>query len=299
MVRKRVVRKEEKVIEPKPEEHAQPTIVTQIVEVVEGEKPEREVVRETATAPVEEHGKVEPVIEDKEVKEVPPPEKKPEPQQEPETKEPPVAASYEEVVEEDAGEDETPVTEEVSNEDTEKQKQVVEELFTKREPGQLTEIAIDKGKKSSKLFLWAFIVIVAAVTSGVALLAFSGKPAPTLTGVLAKPSPTQTPAPTPVPTVAPTVKREDINIQVLNGGGVPGAAGKMRTVLTDLGYNVSDVGNTEDYSWEETEILVKAGSDQVLKMLEDDLKGKYTIGTASATLPDSVSYDARVIVGQK
>jgi hypothetical protein len=96
---------------------------------------------------------------------------------------------------------------------------------------------------------------------------------------VAKPTPTLAPT----PTVA-TPNRADITIEVLNGGGVPGAAGKMKTFLEDKGYKVGSTANADAYTFDETEIDVKPGKEAYLKLLQADLASDYTVGTSTATL---------------
>jgi hypothetical protein len=95
------------------------------------------------------------------------------------------------------------------------------------------------------------------------------------------------------------LKRSDIAVQVLNGGGKAGAATKMKTLLTDKGYQVKDVGNTDEYNHDKTEILVKPGKESAIGLLKKDLEDTYTVGSATATLPADSTYDAQVIVGKE
>lgn len=180
--------------------------------------------------------------------------------------------------------------------ESEKQKEVVEELFNNETSQVGSEIASQKSGSSKKLFLWALIVIIIAIVVGGGLIAMtSGASVP----FMAQPSPTPTPAPTPTPTPAASLDRKDLTIQVLNGGGVVGAAGKMKAFLEEKGYTVSDTGNTEEYTYEQTEILVKAEKQAYLSLLEEDLGEDYTIGTTAATLDDDSSYDAVITVGKE
>ena len=193
------------------------------------------------------------------------------------------------------------VDEKASTQESEaKSKEVVQELFSKREPESITEISIHRKKRSRILNIWAIIVIVAAITSGFGLLLANKKVSIGSLSVV-QPAPTPTPPAGAVatPTTAPQLSREDISVQVLNGGGVPGAASKMKNILVEKGYTVSDIGNTEEYTYAETEIIVKSDKAEVLQLLKDDLKDSYTIGTTAATLSGDASYDARVIVGKE
>jgi hypothetical protein len=181
-----------------------------------------------------------------------------------------------------------------------KSKEVVQELFSKRDPESITEISIHRKKRGHAIYIWAIIVIVASLTTGFGLLLANKKVS---IGSISVAIPTPTPTPpaggAPTPTPAPIVSREEISIQVLNGGGVPGAASKMKNFLVEKGYKVADVGNSDDYTYKTTEILVKADKADILKLLSEDLKDSYTVGTTAATLSSDASYDARVIVGKE
>jgi hypothetical protein len=194
-------------------------------------------------------------------------------------------------------EDKLPDGDEAGQDHELKQRQVVEELFSKHEPDSLTEISIHHKKPGRSPFIWAIVVLVAALTTGAGLLFFSGNVS--IGSVMpAKPTPEPTAEPTQAPVVS-QLNREDLKVQVLNGGGVAGAASKMKEFLTEKGYQVTDVGNTEDYSYDLTEIVVKSGADGVIALLEEDLEEEYEIGSTSAILDEDALYDVRVIVGKK
>ena len=199
-----------------------------------------------------------------------------------------------ETVEPDDGE-----TEPVDEVKKEEKKELLEEIFSKESslPTVYPDISEHKRMGAAPVFLWAVIIIgVALLTGGTLLVVASGLPKlPTL---LSKPTPTPTPAPTPIPTpAAPT--RSDIKLQVLNGGGTPGSAGKAKTFLEEKGYSVADTGNTDEYTYKKTEIHVKVGKEAYLEFLKKDLAEDYTVGSASADLASDVAYDAQVIVGKK
>lgn len=180
-------------------------------------------------------------------------------------------------------------------EEKEKQKEVVEDLFQKDSsqiPSEITEV---KNGSPKKLFVWAAIVISVALLVGGGLIAVTS--GSFSVPFVAAPTPTPTIAPTPTPAL--DLKREDIKIEVLNGGGTPGAAGKMKTLLEEKGYTVTRVGNTEEYTYEQTDILVKVNKEAYLGLLKEDLKDTYTIGSTAATLSEDTSADAQVIVGKE
>lgn len=209
------------------------------------------------------------------------------------------AKEIEEVVT-DIQEKQEPVEETKPAEEEKKaeEKEVLAEIFTKEPPPKVyPEIAEHKLSGTSSVFLWAVIIIgVALLTGGTLLVVASG--IPKLPALFAKPTPTPTPAPTPIPT--PSVpERSDLKLQVLNGGGTPGSAGKAKTFLEEKGYSVTDVGNTEEYTYETTEIHVQPGKEAYLEFLKEDLAEDYTIGTAAADLSSDAAYDAQVIVGKE
>lgn len=92
--------------------------------------------------------------------------------------------------------------------------------------------------------------------------------------------------------------RSKLTIEVQNGSGTAGAAGKMQTALEDLGYVVSKTGNADNYDYAKTVIQVKATRKSYLPLLEKDLGASYTIGSTSATMTSSTA-DAIVIVGKE
>jgi hypothetical protein len=111
-------------------------------------------------------------------------------------------------------------------------KQMVEDIFSSKHTSNLVDIAINKNTKTQPAIVWAIIIIVVALVTGGGLILLT-KTMGEKKETTAKPTPTvmQTIAPTPVPV---EVKREDLKIQVLNGGGKAGAGSKMKTFLTDL-----------------------------------------------------------------
>lgn len=186
---------------------------------------------------------------------------------------------------------------------TEKQKATVESLFSKNDPVVLPEISVHTpGNSGRSIFVWAMIMLVIALVIGGALVLFTGRTnrAPRLAPVQ-NVTPTQaavTATPSPSPTPSPMAK-DQLKIQVLNGGGTTGAAGKMREALTTQGYKVANTGNTEEYTYEQTEIHVKPAVAANLADLETALKEDYTVGKAVADLPADSTYDVQIIVGKE
>lgn len=180
----------------------------------------------------------------------------------------------------------------------EEEKEVLSELFTKETPSAVyPDITAHNRIGAAPVFLWAVIIIgVALLTGGILLVVASGLPK--VPAIFSKPTPTPTPTPSPTPTPV-VAARGDIAVQVLNGGGTPGSAGKAKTLLEKIGYTVANMGNTDEYTYKKTEIHVKPGKEAYLEFLKVDLADEYSVGTADANLAADSSYDAQVIVGKE
>jgi LytR cell envelope-related transcriptional attenuator len=192
----------------------------------------------------------------------------------------------------------------VGREVSDNRKVVVDELFTQKtmpvkEQEVLPEISIHKKRGIRPVVIWAFVMILITVGISFIIITATGKSnmLPFIVP-MSTPTPTPTSIPTPTPTLA-ELSKDAISIQVLNGGGVSGAALKMKTTLEEKGYTVADTGNTKEYSYEKTEILVKAESAAYLPQLEKDLSESYVIGTSAASLAKNAEYDVRVTVGKE
>jgi hypothetical protein len=185
-------------------------------------------------------------------------------------------------------------TEDPHPEDT--KRQMVEDIFSPKQTNNLVDIAINKKTATQPAIVWASIIIVVSIVTGGGMILLTKNIGEKNT-VAVTPTPTVTQILTPSP-MPKEVKREDLKIQVLNGGGKAGAGSKMKTFLTDLGYTVSAVGNTDEYTFEKTEIEVKAGKESVLELVRTDLTKDYSLGTASSTLASDSPFDVRVTVGK-
>lgn len=117
------------------------------------------------------------------------------------------------------------------------------------------------------------------------------------------PTSTPTPTQTPTPTVDPVdqasgLDRSKLSVTIQNGSGQAGVAGKASDVLKGLGYDVVATGNADNFDYTNANIQVKAADSDYLDLLKTDLGLSYTIGSASADLPDSFSTSALVIIGK-
>lgn len=211
-------------------------------------------------------------------------------------------------VEDDAPTEEpAPVAEEVQKEELTEEKSriaeqesVVSEFFTpKQEKSSLGYPDISVHKQSlSQVYLWAIGVLLVVVLIGWGIIWVSRKGGTfPISFVRQTPSPTATP--TPVATPTPAIDKKTISIEVLNGSGIAGVAGTMKTLLEEKGYTVSGTGNAKNYEYEKTEIQTKEETASYSAFIASDLAGSYTVGTTSANLKSSLPYDVVVIVGKE
>lgn len=104
-----------------------------------------------------------------------------------------------------------------------------------------------------------------------------------------------------VPSASPsiTIKRDDIKLQVLNGSGVSGLAGKAKTYLEGLGYKNVVVGNASMSNLTETTISVKESKKDLLEQITTDLSKNYKVSKETETLVASSKYDFIITLGSK
>lgn len=239
----------------------------------------------------------------------PPEEEQEQPQEETEEEEVHVQKKYKHAEEKQSDDVEVESTDSMDEETEElKQKETVAELFGKNSETIMPEITVHKSASTRGLLIWAITMVAIAIGVGGGLVIFTNRsnqapnpPVSTPGGEnitpTSAPSAVSSPSPSPKPTSVSIIKK-DIKIQVQNGGGVVGAGSKMKSFLEQKGYTVSDVGNASNYSYEDTDILVKQSKAEIRDTLEEDLSQSYTVGTVETTLPESSPYDARVIVGK-
>jgi hypothetical protein len=92
--------------------------------------------------------------------------------------------------------------------------------------------------------------------------------------------------------------RSKLSVTIQNGSGEEGVAGKAMTLLKNLGYDVASTGNADNFDYINVVVQVKNSSGKYLSLLKTDLGLNYTIGSASADLPNSFSSQALVIIGK-
>lgn len=109
-----------------------------------------------------------------------------------------------------------------------------------------------------------------------------------------------TASPTPIasPTPVPVFDRKNFKIQVLNGSGVAGLAGKAKTKLEALGYPEIAVGNADSKDYTETEVAIKKSKADFIADIKKDLTG-YTLAQDSGTVTGDSEFDVEIILGSE
>lgn len=114
---------------------------------------------------------------------------------------------------------------------------------------------------------------------------------------------TETPIPTEatemVETSTPsaTLDLTKYKVAILNGSGIGGEAGKVKTILTDAKFVVSTTGNASTYDYTKTIVKAKSTVDAAfVSKLVDTLGAVYVVDKAQ-TLSTSSTSDVQVVVG--
>jgi len=199
------------------------------------------------------------------------------------------------VVVEEVAEEETPKEEE--KKETKEEEQVVEAKTEKVEETTSLEV----GEKPN--YLWIIIptaLLVGALVGGL-ITYFSGISRLNTGDETPAPSSTSTPGAQASPTSESKtdIKRSEVKIQVLNGSGTSGLAGKAKTYLEGLGYKDVAVGNASSSDFAETEIQIKDGIKGFLDTITTDLSKNYTVAKETKVLTSSSKFDIVITLGKK
>lgn len=117
-------------------------------------------------------------------------------------------------------------------------------------------------------------------------------PAEESPGDISQVTPTATPA-----AEAVEIDLQDYSVQVLNGSGVPGEAGRVDDLLVAGGFETIDLGNADSYDYTDTEVSLREGTPKaVFDSIEDSLGESYTVVKGDAVARDA-DYDVVVVVG--
>jgi hypothetical protein len=106
---------------------------------------------------------------------------------------------------------------------------------------------------------------------------------------------------TPIPTGGKdksSQERTKLQVAVLNGSGVPGAAKGISATLNSLGYTIATVGNAETFDYKNITIKVKKSKSAYLPILKKDVTDNAPNTPVAANVDDTIATDAEVIVGK-
>jgi hypothetical protein len=181
--------------------------------------------------------------------------------------------------------------------------------------------SLETPKKPKKfIYLLIFIVIVGCFFLIKNIFFGTGK-SKEIPAVTPTPTEFQFPTDTPVPSVSPTeetgeitvtpaakavnpvdpstgLDRSTLSVEVQNGSGEVGAAGKGADVLKGFGYKISSTENADNYDYQDVTIKVKSTESDFLALLKKDLGFSYTVASATADLSPDSTADALVIIGE-
>lgn len=110
------------------------------------------------------------------------------------------------------------------------------------------------------------------------------------------PEPTTLPAALAISPTPTTTSKAAIPLEVLNGSGVSGLAGKTADTLEGMGYTILKTGNADNSNYKTTEIYTNPEFTDTKAFLED-LEEEFGSATVSGSLKDSTA-SARIIVGK-
>ena len=111
--------------------------------------------------------------------------------------------------------------------------------------------------------------------------------------VSVSPSPTKAPSPSPTEVV---VNPASYVVEVLNGTGVPGAAGAVEDLLNSAGFSDTTAGNASEYGFTDTEVAMKSDvPDALFDKIKKTLSGYNVVQVTS--LPSDGKYDVVITVG--
>lgn len=170
----------------------------------------------------------------------------------------------------------------------------------KEEQGREQELKGDiisglKGPRTKRLPALLVMLMIASLAFGLVYYAKIVK----RQGLPEQPTPTPTPvlSPSPTPAPAPEVNLSDYSVQILNGSGEAGEAGRVRGLLEDEGFEKFSLGNADSFDYKDTEVSIKGEvSGGVFEMIQNALKD-YEVAKGQPLTEESV-YDVVVIVGR-
>jgi hypothetical protein len=131
-------------------------------------------------------------------------------------------------------------------------------VVTVAPPPVTTTPALPKNPKSDKLPFWVvFVTLLFGILLGAGLVSgvFYYKNA--VTAPQSTPEPEVTETPSVLPTATPVAIKKDVTINILNGSGKKGEAGKVEELLKSANFTKTTTGNAASYNFKTTDIAYK------------------------------------------
>ncbi len=140
---------------------------------------------------------------------------------------------------------------------------------------------------------WLWVTMIISALYGVVLLFLIFRSnTPKEQKVVVSPTPIASPTPVPV------FDRKDFKIQVLNGSGIAGMAGKAKDKLEALGYPEVTVGNADTKDYTETKVTIKKSKAGFIADIKKDLTS-YTLAQDTGTVSEDSEFDVEIILGSE
>jgi hypothetical protein len=154
-----------------------------------------------------------------------------------------------------------------------------------------------EGSSNPSPLRWLVIIILVLATAGATALGgyyFLTKPSD-----VAQTTSQISPSPIISPILEPTAEPIDLKtltIEILNGSGVPGEAGKVESLLINAGFGDAQTGNADSYDYEKTEIMVSEkvtteATQLITKALEEYELNPVEVSSSAA------EFDISIVVG--
>lgn len=159
------------------------------------------------------------------------------------------------------------------------------------------------GKKVFKIILFALLGLsLVAIIAGGIIYYQKATSKNEKREVQTQPTPSQesvtTPSPATESATPSEIKFSNYTVQIQNGSGIPGEAGKVKELLVSAKFKKIDTGNASSYDYKDTEVELKDGvPSAVYDKIENLLKNTYTVVKSSEAVKDASAYDAIIVVG--
>ena len=167
-----------------------------------------------------------------------------------------------------------------------------EETSSTPPPGNTVTISLSK-----KLFwLFLFLLVGALVVGG--FFYYKAKVGEESTATTQTPQAT-TPEATATPTPAEEVKLDTLKVNILNGSGIPGEAGKIQALLEEAGFADFETGNADNYNYTITEVTLKKGVSSAAFDAVKEALDEYNVVKQEDTLDEDSKFDVEIVTGTK